>query len=63
MNKVQLKKDLRVFLFYGVGLFLIETIIKSLVGYEYDWTTNIIEGFAFGLIAAVVNHFMHIYEK
>ena len=63
MNKVQLKKDLRVFLFYGVGLFLIETIIKSLVGYEYDWTTNIIEGFAFGLIAAVFNHFTHIYEK
>ena len=42
MNTIQLKKDLRVFLFYGVGLFLIETLIKSLVGYEYDWTTNII---------------------
>ena len=58
MNKVQLRKDLRVFLLFGTVYFMVITIINSLVG-ELNWTLNIIQAFAVSLIWAVINHSMH----
>ena len=58
MNKVQLRKDLRVFLLFGTVYFMVITIINSLVG-ELNWTLNIIQAFAVSLIWAVINHSTH----
>ena len=63
MNKVQLKKDLRVSLLFGTVYFMVITIINSLLG-ELNWTLNIIQAFAVALIWAVFNHFTHnFYEQ
>ena len=63
MNKVQLKKDLRVSLLFGTVYFMVITIINSLLG-ELNWTLNIIQAFAVSLIWAVFNHFTHnFYEQ
>ena len=63
MNKVQLKKDLRLFLLFGTVYFMVITIINSLLG-ELNLTLNIIQAFAVSLIWAVINHFTHnFYER
>ncbi len=63
MNKVQLKKDLRLFLLFGTVYFMVVTIINSLLG-EINWTLNILQAFAVALIWAVINHFTHnFYEQ
>ena len=65
MNKIQLKKDLRVFLFMGVLYYLVTPILKGLGGLGFDWTADMhfFQSVIFGLISAVFNHFTHIYNK